>query len=173
MTAVAARPHPVMRATSRNPPGVAAPNSGPRGPMAHEQTHANDLLRRHGTRELARTAGVDRKTAQRAQHGLPVHPMLHAALVAAAQKLDAARPAATAPVAPVAGGCAQQCGGHVYRRGLCRNCYRKFRAAGLAMPPPGKRGYAPYTLVRRMKRWLGTLTADQLAALRGALERSA
>lgn len=142
--------------------------------MADEGPADTASLRRHPSRQLARAAGINRATAQRAQHGLPVHPLCLAALLDAAKRLDADRGIPAAPSAPaVTGGCVQQCGGRPFRRGLCRSCYRKLRGAGLQLPPPGKRGVAPYALVRRMKRWLATLTADQIAALRGALERSA
>lgn len=127
------------------------------------------VLRAHPIKDLARVAGVDRLTARSASAGLPVHGLCLRSLLDAAARLAALR----APLAPVprAHGrpCAQCLKSGAFRRDLCRTCYRKLKDAGLALPPPGRRGKSARDHAARMVAWVRALPPEQRAMLRTAL----
>ena len=55
------------------------------------------------------------------------------------------------------------------RRGVCWGCCKKFRGAGVPLPPMASPGPAPWTPAERLSAWARSLSPEARAALVGAL----
>lgn len=58
------------------------------------------------------------------------------------------------------------------RRGLCWGCHKKFRGAGVPLPPMASPGPTPWTVEERLSAWARSLSPEARALLVGALLRS-
>lgn len=123
--------------------------------------------------DLARVASVSFQTAQRARAGQPIRRVTLRALLDAAAwftSQDKARADALCPPsgAPLALGDCLQCVRRrkIFRRQLCRSCHRKLSDAGIALPPPGKRGRTARDHLAKVRAWFRALPRDQQAVIR-------